>query len=153
MEATITSVRENPLLDRREVEVEVNHEGEPTPSQEDIKNRIAAENDIDTDKVEVEHVYTGYGKNTSRGILKIHEEFEYDEELEQNPEEEQGAETAEQESTEVTEEYEEIVSGTITEAKDALGDMEEPDYEAALEAEKDNKDRKTLKDWLEGKIE
>lgn len=151
MEATITSVRENPLLNRREVEVEVDHEGETTPSKEDIRNRVAAENDLDTEKVEVEHVYTGYGKNTSRGILKIYEEFEYDEELEQNPEEEQTVE--EEQDTTVTEEYEEVVSGTITEAKDALGDMDEPDYEAALQAEKDNKDRKTLKDWLETQME
>jgi small subunit ribosomal protein S24e len=152
MDTTITSVRENPLLGRREVEVEVDHDGETTPSKEDVKNRIAAENDIDTEKVEVEHIYTGYGKNTSRGILKVHEEFEYDEELEGNPEEYQVAEQ-EEETTEVTEEYEEPVSGTITEAKDALGDMEEPDYEAALQAEKENKDRKTLKDWLKNQIE
>jgi len=43
METTITSVRENPLLDRREVELEVDHEGESTPAQEDIKERLAAE--------------------------------------------------------------------------------------------------------------
>ncbi|MFQ3275409.1 MAG: small subunit ribosomal protein S24e [Candidatus Nanohaloarchaea archaeon] len=152
MDATLTSVRENPLLGRREVEVEVNHEGEPTPSKEDIKSRVAAENDLDAEKIEVESVYTGYGENTSRGTLKVYEEFEYDEELEEKPEEEQTVEP-EKETTEVTEEYEEIVSGTITEAKDALGDMDEPDFEAALEAEKDNKDRKTLKDWLENQIE
>lgn len=151
MDTTITSVRENPLLGRREVEVEVEHDGEKTPSKEDVRNRVAAENDLDTEKVEVEHIYTGYGKNTSRGILKVHEEFEYDEDLEENPEEEQVAET--EEETQVTEEYEELVSGTITEAKDALGDMEEPDYEAALQAEKENKDRKTLKQWLENQMD
>lgn len=153
MDTTITSVRENPLLGRREVEVEVNHEGEPTPSKEDIKSRVAAENDLDAEKIEVETVYTGYGENISLSSLKIYEEFEYDEDLEENPEEEQTVEQEEETTAEVTEEYEEIVSGTITEAKDELGDMEEPDYEAALEAEKNNKDRKTLKDWLEGKIE
>ncbi|MFT4868294.1 MAG: small subunit ribosomal protein S24e, partial [Candidatus Nanohaloarchaea archaeon] len=83
MDATLTSVRENPLLGRREVEVEVNHEGEPTPSKEDIKSRVAAENDLDAEKIEVESVYTGYGENTSRGTLKVYEEFEYDEELEE----------------------------------------------------------------------
>jgi small subunit ribosomal protein S24e len=152
METTLTSVRENPLLGRREVEVEVNHEGEPTPSKEDIKTRVAAENDLDAEKIEVETVYTGYGENTSLSNLKIYEEFEYDEELEENPEEEQTAEQ-EETGTEVTEEYEDIVSGTITDAKDALGDMEEPDFEAALQAEKENKDRKTLKDWLESQME
>ncbi|PSG99477.1 MAG: hypothetical protein BRC29_05155 [Nanohaloarchaea archaeon SW_7_43_1] len=151
MEAQIASVRENPLLDRREIEVKLDHGGESTPSTEDIKSRVAAENDLDTEKIEVQKVYTGNGENTSVSRLKIYEEFEYNEELEENPEEEQTADEKVEE-TEVTEEYENIVSGTITEAKDALGDMEETDYEAALQAEKDNKDRKTLKEWLEGQM-
>lgn len=151
METTITSVRENPLLDRREVELEIDHEGESTPAEEDIKDRLAAENNLDLEKIEVDSVYTGYGRNKSRVKLKIYQEFEYDEDLERNPEEEQGTEQQE-ETTEATPEYEEIVSGTITDAKDALNDMDEPDYEAALTAEKDNKNRTTLVDWLEGQF-
>lgn len=152
METTITSVRENPLLDRREVELEVDHEGEATPAEEDIKERLAAENNLDLEKIEINSIYTGYGRNKSRVSLKVYEEFEYDEELERNPEEEQAADQAEQETTEATAEYEEIVSGTITDAKDALKDMDEPDYEAALAAEKDNKNRTTLVDWLEDQL-
>lgn len=151
METTITSVRENPLLDRREVELEVDHEGESTPAEEDIKDRLAAENNLDLEKIEVDSVYTGYGRNKSRVKLKIYQDFEYDEELERNPEEEQGTEQQE-ETTEATAEYEEIVSGTITDAKDALNDMDEPDYEAALAAEKDNKNRTTLVDWLKDQL-
>ena len=151
METTITSVRENPLLDRREVELEIDHEGESTPAEEDIKDRLAAENNLDLEKIEVDSVYTGYGRNKSRVKLKIYQEFEYDEDLERNPEEEQGTEQQE-ETTEATAEYEEIVSGTITDAKDALNDMDEPDYEAALTAEKDNKNRTTLVEWLEGQF-
>lgn len=151
METTITSVRENPLLDRREVELEVDHEGEATPGEDDVKDRIAAENNLDTEKIEVESIYTGYGRNKSKVSLKIYQDFEYDEDLERNPEEEQAAE--QQEQTVATAEYEEIVSGTITDAKDALKDMEEPDYEAALAAEKDNKNRTTLVDWLESQAE
>jgi len=96
METTITSVRENPLLDRREVELEVDHEGESTPAQEDIKERLAAENNLDLEKIEVDSVYTGYGSNKSRVSLKVYEEFEYDEELERNPEEEQSPEQQEE---------------------------------------------------------
>ncbi len=151
MEAQITSVRENPLLGRRKVEVELNHEEEPTPSEEDIKSRVAAENNLDEDEIEIGSIYTGYGTNKSLATLQIYQEFEYDEELEKNPEEEQEADQASE--TEVTEEYEEIVSGTITDAKNALGDMEEPDYEAALKAEKENKNRATLTDWLESQME
>lgn len=82
METEITSVKENPLLDRREVKVELKHEGESTPSEEDVKNRVAAENDIDTEKIEIDSIYTGYGSHKSEATLKVHEDFEYDEELE-----------------------------------------------------------------------
>jgi len=32
-----------------------------------------------------------------------------------------------------------------------LNDLENPDFEAALEAEEEDKNRTTFKDWLEGK--
>ena len=49
--------------------------------------------------------------------------------------------------------YQEVVSGTIDDAKEQLLEMENPDYEAALKAEKNNKDRTTFIDWLESKLE
>ncbi len=143
MEAEIISVRENPLLERRKVKVKLEHEGEETPSEEDVISRVAAENDLETEEMEVLSIYTGYGSNISEATLNIFQEFEYSEDLEKDPAEEQG------EEVEVTAEYEEIVSGTITDAKNALNEMDNPDYEAALQAEKDNKNRATLIDWLE----
>lgn len=141
MEANIVSVRENPLMDRREVDVSLDHEGEATPSEGDVKSRVAAENGIETESIEVESIYTGFGSQTSKATLKVLEDFDYDEDLE---------EEAMEEEVEVTEDYREAVSGTITEAKDTLQDMEDVDWNAAIEAEKDNKNRKTLVEWLEG---
>lgn len=141
MEAQITAIKENPLLDRREAEVQLTHEGEGTPSTEDVKSRVAAENGLDEEKVEVGSIYTGFGRNTSKAYLKIFQEFEYDEDLQED--------TVEGEQVEVTEDYKEAVSGTITEAKETLQDMEDVDWNAAIEAEKENKNRTTLIDWLE----
>lgn len=141
MEAQITAVKENPLLDRREAEVQLNHEGEGTPSTEDVKSRVAAENGLEEEEVEVDSIYTGFGRNTSKAYLKIFQEFEYDEDLQED--------TIEEEAAEVTPEYEEAVSGTITEAKETLNDIEDVDWNAAIEAEKENKNRTTLIDWLE----
>ena len=141
MEANIVSVRENPLMDRREVDVSLDHEGEATPSEEDVKSRVAAENGIETESIEVESIYTGFGSQKSKATLKVLEDFDYDEDLE---------EEALEEEVEVTEDYREAVSGTITEAKDALQDMEDVDWNAAIEAEERNKNRKTLIEWLEG---
>jgi len=47
--------------------------------------------------------------------------------------------------------YSEVVDETIGEVKDAVTEMDDPDYEALLEAEKAGKDRKTLKEWLENR--
>ncbi len=44
--------------------------------------------------------------------------------------------------------YDELVEGTIDEVKDAV-ESRDLDPELVLEAEKENKDRKTLKQWLE----
>lgn len=58
-----------------------------------------------------------------------------------------------EEETESEEDYSDVVGGTVGDAKDAISEMEDPDYEALLEAEKAGKDRKTLKEFIEGKME
>ena len=140
MEAKLTTVKENPLLDRREVKVNLTHEGEETPSKEDVKNRVAAENNLNEEEIRVETIYTGFGQNQSEATLKVFQEFEYDQELEEDTIEEE---------VEVTQDYRDAVSGTITEAKETLQEMDEVDWKAAVEAEKENKNRTTLIDWLQ----
>jgi|GEM_PF-3866754 hypothetical protein len=52
-----------------------------------------------------------------------------------------------------TTDYEAVVDGTITDAKEQLGEMEDVDYDELLEAEKEGKDRKTFKQWIESQTE
>ena len=146
MELEITTVKENPLMDRREVKATLNHEGDATPAAEDVLSRIAADKGLDKDNVEVNHVYTNYGDKKSVAHIQIYEEFEYDEELE-----EETVEPVEEDDVD-TSEYEDVVDGTITDAKEALNEMENPDFEAALQAEKDGKNRTTLVEWLEEQL-
>lgn len=56
-----------------------------------------------------------------------------------------------EERTELEEDYSEVVSGTVSEAKDKIRELDNPDYEALLEAEKSGKDRKTLKEFIENR--
>jgi len=145
MEAKLESVKNNPLLDRRNVKIKLTHTGEKTPSIEDIKDRVAAENDLDTDKIEIDTVKAQYGSQVSTAYAKIYQEFEYDESLEE--------ETIKEETDDLpVGEFEEAVSGTITEAKDELEEAGTEGLKAALEAEKQNKDRKTLKQWIKNRI-
>lgn len=46
-----------------------------------------------------------------------------------------------------------LLDGTVEEAKEQLRDMENPDYSEYLEEEKNGKNRKTLTSWLENRIE
>ncbi|MFP4038712.1 MAG: hypothetical protein ACLFTA_02935 [Candidatus Nanohaloarchaea archaeon] len=62
---------------------------------------------------------------------------------------EAGTETEEEEEDEASTDYTDTVSGNISEVKDRVGELEDPDFEALIEAEEDGKDRKTLKEWLE----
>lgn len=57
-------------------------------------------------------------------------------------------EVEEDEPVDVGVDYEELVQGTIPEVKDAIKE-EGLDLAKVLKAEKENKDRVTLKDWLE----
>jgi small subunit ribosomal protein S3 len=89
----------------------------------------------------------------------VEDEEELPEEPEDN-EEKASSKNAEEESEEPVEEtatdddvdYEELSDNTIAEIKDLADDMG-LDYEQLLEAEKANKDRKTLKSWLKAQIE
>jgi large subunit ribosomal protein L24 len=75
------------------------------------------------------------------------------EEIETEESEDADEEEASEEVEEESEEFsaEDVVEGTIDEVKEAIEDGADP--EEVLEAEEDNKDRKTLKTWLEKRIE
>lgn len=52
----------------------------------------------------------------------------------------------------MTEDYEGILDQNVDEVKKAVRDLEAPDYEELLELEKDGKDRKTIKEFLEDRM-
>lgn len=49
--------------------------------------------------------------------------------------------------------YSDVVSGTVEEVKDAVRELDNPNYKAVLKAEKQGKDRKTVKEFLERRID
>lgn len=64
-------------------------------------------------------------------------------------------EATEEETTQKIEDQvaEDIVSGTISDAKDAINEIENPDYEELIQAEKQDKNRKTMIEYLENQKE
>lgn len=86
--------------------------------------------------------------NLEDGTLYPAESFES--ETQKETEEPDQNEEAENESSESSDEdYSEVVDGTMDEVKDRVGELEDPDFEALIEAEEAGKDRKTMKEWFE----
>jgi large subunit ribosomal protein L24 len=104
---------------------------------------------------------SGAHEQYEEDLEEIEEEVEEaveDEEAEDSDESSDTTSSEEEEAEEETEEtseadYDEIVSGTISEAKDQIKELENPDFDALIEAEKSNKDRKTMKEYLENQKE
>jgi len=150
MDTQIIKVKENNLLDRKDLTVEIQHTGEATPAKEDVKGRIAAENNIDEEEIDVKNVLTGFGQQKSKAFLQVYEDFEYDEALEEDTEE---AMEDSKEEVKVSKEITELVSGTITDVKSELEDADSEELQQALEAEKQNKNRTTLTKWINNKLD
>ncbi len=60
---------------------------------------------------------------------------------------------AEPEEEEEDEDYSELLSGTVDEVRSRVREMENPDYRAILEEEQEGKDRKTVREFLERRME
>jgi len=73
----------------------------------------------------------------------------YPREMPETTQDQETTETSKTEEKSDSTDYSQIVSGTIDEAKDKTEELEDPDFEALIEAEASNKDRKTLKEWFE----
>ncbi|MBC5793170.1 MAG: 30S ribosomal protein S3 [Nanohaloarchaea archaeon] len=163
-----------------DVEEEIMHEtvegGESVEKAERISEIIQEADNMTAAEIEdaietLEEVKTSdISKDEVRQVFEDggHEETSEDDEEEavsEEPEEEdqdesKADEEAPVEDTEKSDEsegdeteYAEIVSGTISDAKDAIDELEEPDFAELLAAEEADKNRTTFIDWLENKKE
>lgn len=91
-------------------------------------------------------------EQTENGIRAVLPGTEAETEVKEQPSDESKEEETEGSESSGEAEYDEIVSGTVGEAKEAIRDLEDPDYQALLEAEENNKDRKTLKEFIESQM-
>ncbi|MCJ7478981.1 MAG: hypothetical protein MUP63_02275 [Candidatus Nanohaloarchaeota archaeon QJJ-7] len=129
MELEIVEREEKALLDREEIEIEISHPDEATPSAAEVRDKISAELDLDPKTVEVDGIYSSKGLSTSRGRLNVHEEPIHEElpgEGDEEEQEEQEAEGSEEDTEEPDEEVE-----------DQEGDEDEGEEETEEEDETD----------------
>ena len=60
--------KENPLLNREEIEFRWNHEGSPTPSRVEMLNGIASETGSNIDLIVIKDVNTRFGIGSTTGL-------------------------------------------------------------------------------------
>ncbi len=137
MEVTVESAEFNPVMDRHEITLKLEHESEPTPSGDDVVSRFAAEENISEDSIDIRKIHTGFGSQISQARVFASGDVEI----------------SSVEKDESSEDYSDLLSGTVSEVKDAIEDLEDPDWQALKEAEIQGKNRKTLKDWIEKNAE
>jgi len=77
MELKIIEKRENPLLHRLEVQFEVVHIKDKTPTREDVRNLLAANLNAEKNRVVLERMHTSFGAPVTRGFAKIYECVEH----------------------------------------------------------------------------
>ncbi|EHK00786.1 hypothetical protein HRED_02950 [Candidatus Haloredivivus sp. G17] len=115
--------------------------------------RVLEEIEVSTEDLSTTDIREAFEDMDEDDISNV-EESEDEEHVDESEADEEKAEVNSEESEESEgdeAEYEEIVSGTIGDAKDMIDDLDNPDFEALIEAEQDNKNRTTFIDWLEGK--
>lgn len=76
MEISINSKKENPLLEREEITFTISHDSKETPSKEEIRNKLAALLNIDTQKLFIRKIETEYGAAKSKGAANVYKSSE-----------------------------------------------------------------------------
>ena len=108
MEIKILSKKENPLLNRTEIEFECDYPSEGTPNLLDVKHKIVALEDASNDLLVVDNMKPSYGATKAVGLAKVYDSVEKLQEIEakaviaknEEPEEEAPEEEAEAEAEE-----------------------------------------------------
>ncbi len=104
MEIKILSKKENPLLNRTEIEFECDYPSEGTPNLLDVKHKIVALEDSSNDLLVVDNMKPSYGATKAVGLAKVYDSVEKLQEIEaksvlaknEEPEEEAAEESEEE---------------------------------------------------------
>ena len=76
MNIEIEGKKENPLLERIEVRFSVQHDGEGTPTRDDLKAQLAGVLGADQKTVIIDNVKTEFGHQKSVGYAKVYRSVE-----------------------------------------------------------------------------
>lgn len=72
MKLEVKNQKDNHLLNRTEVEFEIDHSGTSTPRRNDVTELIATKTNRDKKLIVIKQIRTKYGKNISQGLAYIY---------------------------------------------------------------------------------
>jgi len=76
MDIEIVAEVENKTLFRKEIDFRIDHVGSTTPSRKDIRAKIGAQFDADSEAVVVKKLETKYGIGITQGSARIYTDLE-----------------------------------------------------------------------------
>ncbi len=72
MELDIKNKRENPLLNRIEVQFIVSHPNSPTPKRDHVRDELSKTMKVPKDRVVVDNMKSSFGVHDTKGYAKIY---------------------------------------------------------------------------------
>ncbi|MCS4542158.1 MAG: 30S ribosomal protein S24e [Euryarchaeota archaeon] len=76
MEVQIINRKENPLLQRSEIEFKATYPGKPTLTRKDLQEKLAGILNVDKELVVIAKLKPAYGKQEATGYAKVYQEKE-----------------------------------------------------------------------------
>ena len=66
----------NPVLEYKRITLEVDHDKDKTPSNQEITSKVAQELKVSPELVKVKHIYSHYGLSKSKVIAHVYKNIE-----------------------------------------------------------------------------
>jgi small subunit ribosomal protein S24e len=74
MKLSVTNERDNPLLKRKELQIEIDHDASATPSKAAVQQLIAKEFNKAVENVDIRNIFSGSGISSSKANVFLWEE-------------------------------------------------------------------------------
>jgi small subunit ribosomal protein S24e len=81
MQISVIEEKENPLLNRRELQIKIKHPA-GTPARIEVKNRVAADLKVEPQQVIIRSMKTAFGKKETLAAVKIYRSAESAQQIE-----------------------------------------------------------------------
>ena len=83
LKIVITNEMDNPLLSRKQVEFKLLHQKMATPSRMDVKKKLAAQFNVDLERVIIQKLTSKFGQSYTFGFAKIYDSVESAQQIEE----------------------------------------------------------------------